>query len=802
MKMVNGNKTIRKGVFMSGCNVKRSVFILGSFFMLPLLSFADALLMKDGKAASHIMLSPKACIVEKHAADELAIFLGKIAKGERPAILSYGKKGKGVKIHFQLVKNKKIAREGFLTKIGKKEILISAVTPVGFIYGVYDLLRKYTGIRWLTPGEDGEYFKVQKTIAIPEGSYLSNPSFPYRNISWASASVLSDKWDSYDWMMRNHLRIYDAATIFNEWKQGKAKRSLKEELAKRDAILLEGGHCFSDLLGGRIFGSKKKEDGTIAFRKRLRQMYIDHPERFPLINGKRTFLDGHKYQPCTTNKDVKRIMAHTLYRYVTEVCSRTPYGSFRLVNNDGTSWCQCAECRKIDRGSNLMVNRYWSFINELGSMVWAKKPDALLNTIAYQNYEAPPKDILPDKRFASIGLSFNRICYRHRIDDPNCLTNRGYYAKYKGWQALAEKHGYTIYTYAQIDTMGNIFMPIEHIYSHDIKVYHKMGFKGLRPQLAPPDGRFGKLYDKRSPHPRLQWYGMWQSLYLFGALSWDVDADHLKLLEEANRLYYGEKAWKAGMKDFRSLLNKAFLETPGCSGHGHSSPLGRCMDRPGTLENLRKYLAAAEKAAGSDPDKRALFHVQREKTLFNATWERFRKEYLINYREIKSYRKQGKITIDGVLNEQDWKNADTISGFKRCYGDAPIRYQTFVRVTHEPENIYFGIECMEDDMKNLVEDVKKRDGAVWENNDVEIFLTHPDLGNKYYQIIVNSIGTVFDHFVSPGSPADKKFDSQIQVGIKKLKDRWVLECRIPTAPLGENALTVRHGRSISSGQEE
>ncbi|MBO4303819.1 MAG: hypothetical protein J6A21_04485, partial [Lentisphaeria bacterium] len=413
-----------------------------------------------------------------------------------------------------------------------------------------------------------------------------------------------------------------------------------------------------------------------------------------------------------------------------------------------------------------------------------------------------PTGVQPDKRFATMELSFNRICYRHRLDDPNCPTNKEYLRKHKDWQKLSQKLGIPLVTYGQINALGSSFMPIEDIYPDFMRLYYKLGVRGIRPQIPPVDGIYRKY---KAPMTQMCWYGMWQTLYLFAEQSWDIKTDTDKLCEEINTLYYGKKAWEAGMKEFRKLLCKAFHETPGCYGHGHSSPPGRCLDRPGVHEKLLAYLDAAEKAAATDPDKRALKHVKREREIFGLTWEKFRKAYLANHRELRSYHKTAPVKIDGSLDEPDWQKADTVSNFKLTSGKGLAQNQTFVRVFHEPENIYFGVECMEPEMDKVREETREDlDGEVWQDNTVEFFLNHPDLGNSYYQIIVSSAGKVFDHFVVPGGSTDRKFNSGIEVKTRKLKDRWILEARIPTAPLGEKCfdgqswkINVQRARKIN-----
>ena len=124
---------------------------------------AEFPLMKNGKAVSCIVLQKNATPVEQHAADELAKFLAKISNGERPAIGTEPVKGK-YPIYLELTKDKRVKEEGLKLSADKKALRIAGNTPVGVLYGVYEVLKRYGGILWLFPGKDGEYFKVEEDI--------------------------------------------------------------------------------------------------------------------------------------------------------------------------------------------------------------------------------------------------------------------------------------------------------------------------------------------------------------------------------------------------------------------------------------------------------------------------------------------------------------------------------------------------------------------------------------------------------------------------------------------------------------
>ena len=111
---------------------------------------------------------------------------------------------------------------------------------------------------------------------------------------------------------------------------------------------------------------------------------------------------------------------------------------------------------------------------------------------------------------------------------------------------------------------------------------------------------------------------------------WDVKGDYNKIYEEANSFYYG-KGWEGGMKDFRKMLTKLYDDAAGCWGYAHSVPVGRYLDKPYAKEQLLKLLDAAEKAAASDPDPRALKHCKETRNFFMETWVNAYDDYIKNY---------------------------------------------------------------------------------------------------------------------------------------------------------------------------
>ena len=746
------------------------LLLAGTVFSLQAKEYA---LVENGKVKTSIVLTDKDCPVQNHAANELALYLSKISGSKEKAAIGTSPVPGTYPIILKQNPEDKAKADGYTLSATDKGIIVSARNGFGLLSGAYAILKDNTTIAWVFPGADGEYFKLQPTITVKSGTKTFDPSFDYRDLSFHAMAVTSMIVDTWDWMARNNIHYVGFPFHFKE-KYAK----LKKEMLKR-GFSVSTNPCFSCLLAGHTWGDREKGPA-------IDRLFKEHPEYFPVINGKRTKLEGQKYQPCTTNPDVIRISAKNIVKFMNSIYDLgEKRGTVIVFNDDGTGWCQCENCRKVDterdKKNGYVSNRFWTFMNAMAAEVEKLDKKGELYGMAYQNFVAHP-EIAIHPRVQGAVLSYNRLCYRHNVDDPDCMLNRSFHSYYEGWA----KKGIKLRGREELATHGNYFQPAEETYVHLLKYYKKKNFEGTQIAIAPPDGWYPERYRKSGQE---QWRSMWQTMYLHALFLWNIDTDYAKAYEKMNSWYYG-KGWEGGMRAFRKLLNETAHSTPGCFGHGFSAPLGRLLDKPLVQEKLNKYLADAEKAAASDPDPRALAHVKFDIQRFRETWEKERKAYLQNYRELRAYEKTAPIKIDGVLDEKDWKNADIISQFKDRFDTSKLaECQTYMRVVYEPEYFYFAAEMVEPKVDKLHTTVTKRDGPVWQDNTLELFLSHPDMGAAFFHFIINAAGTVYDRKVLAGEKGDSTFNADIEVATKVLKDRWVIEGRIPTAQLGEKCFT-------------
>ena len=753
------------------------------------LSAEDFTLVKDGKSVSAIVVKKNVPPPVKYGAEELSLYLGKIAKAA-PQIGDKEVKGLynihvGTLADHSLVKKAGIdptslKEDGFAITARKDGLYIIGQNPRGAMYGCYEIVKKYGGIRFLVPGDDGEYFTEKNIIKVPEQKSIHNPYLRERKTVAAEVTA-------YKWLARNNMRSQAYTGRFVDVYTNKRTRlaDTLDSLAVTGAVY--GGHILTQLMGGGLWSEMQKN---------VNALYKVHPEYFPLINGKRVLMKGSLApNPCISNPALLDLMADSLCKF-----AGRKYGAEHPViigNNDTMIWCECAKCAALDdpaaKGTKrARSDRYWYMVNEIAKRVWAKCPDAQLGGWAYQDFWYPPTKVKPDPRL-QIFISYNNQCWRHTIYDPQCHVNKELRKIMAAWKKTG--HPYLVNReeiggYDGYGTPGVYYLPSEKILFENFKTYKSLGFHGSSMCINSPYPAHLKFLEKSAPYygKNLFWYAMWQICYLSSLSMWNPDYDFEKEYDTINRLYYG-KAWDNGFREFRKMLTKYFIETPSCMGWGGKpAPLGRCLDQAGSEEKLKSLLEKALAAAKQDKDPRVLKNVLRDKEIFELTWLAYRKIYAQNFKELNVYKQTAPIKIDGILDEPDWKNANALSNFKpggRTPKGTKIQ-QTYARIVYSLDTLYIAVECMEPTPEKIFagKNVRKDEKGFGElGNDIELFYSYPDMGEKYYHLAINPNGEIIDAVHGPYS-RDESFNTKAKFATKVLKDRWILEIAIPCNEIG------------------
>ena len=743
-------------------------------------------LVRDGKAQAVIVLDSSAGAVEKHAARELSVFVEKITGARLPVAekaspgkiaVRIGKTGAGNPPPEWKTLAGRIRVDGFGVAAGKDGVFLFANVGRGLLYGVYHVLRKYGGVYFLYPGEEGEVVPKRPDFSIPDGSEVRNPVFSYRKFHLNGGSGWTP--ETYDWLLRNGLVLYSGPVNFSPSNRHCAF------LEERGTVFQEGGHT----MGVMLIGSTKSNR---EYREKTASLLKEHPEYFGLVNGKR--LPAGNYagccQPCTSNPEVlKRMLAYCLER------SRI-YGGREhhrnFCNDDHTVWCQCEACRKLDspletNSMNRRSTRWWHFINHMAHEILdsGKFPNTTVTTLAYQNFRMPPLGIKPDPRVL-VGLAPHQRCYIHPLTDPACPINAD---KFRGMFEAWHKAGMRLFTFEYHPEMPGAtnYLFNEKTWVEDLRFYRRLGMAGYGMVTNAPNAPYNhyRKNPQRQYQCRNRWMSSWQRHWMTGYFSWNIDADYDTVSEKINSLYYGP-AWKV-MREYRKLLTDAVQDSRLHMGYGTpNSVLGKCYDRPGIPQNAMRLLAEAEKAAGSDPV--ILRRIALDREYFKANWEAAHREYLATrQKEYNVRRRTGAISIDGKLDEADWKDAEFCSDFKVFIKGNPTDVkadpETFVRMLYDDSSLYFAVEAMKARNGRVNAEAKSDGISALNGSHIEIFLTPPERKGYYYHLGFSVNGYLYQALTTSGSSRDETVRLNPEYKVRDLPDRWILEARVPVGPL-------------------
>ena len=140
------------------------------------------------------------------------------------------------------------------------------------------------------------------------------------------------------------------------------------------------------------------------------------------------------------------------------------------------------------------------------------------------------------------------------------------------------------------------------------------------------------------------------------------------------------------------------------------------------------------------------------------------------------------LKIDGVLNEAEWEKAGEYK-IKYNFNGTSTNIKTKFKLLYDEFAIYLGIICEEPQMEKLKGHAKERDGGVWNDDSVEIFLNLLRDRESYAHFIINSSGIIYDA-KNRGREVETAWNAQgIEVGVIKQNMYWALEIKIPIAAL-------------------
>ena len=487
--------------------------------MRILIALAAAGLSFAGLADSGVLTVavPRECILaEKTAARELAEYLGKMT-GRRVEVASEDRVNGTVAVHLGATEFAK-AQIPDIGRFGKEEwavlardgaLVLAGGRPRGTLYAVYHYLEDVAGVRWLTPATD--HVPAHAELPHPKGDMRGKPAMPYREIY----DVPGESGQRF--LARNRMNVSSA----------------------------EYG-------GGRVFGGSGGSHTlytNMGGPDEIRRLFKEHPDWFPLIDGKRTChlerANGQaQSQLCLTNPELRRYWTDKLRERIRAdraTCRKTGQDFplyYAIDQNDSyDGFCRCPACLEIfeREGSNSGI--LLDFANYVAAALEGEAQDARFAMMALHSTEKPPKSL---KARHNVVI---RLCdtTSNMVHPWTAAENAPHLANLREWTKHAD--AITMWDYSVTywaPSVVNLPTPAERTFAPDIRLLRDS--KGA-----------GFFFEHENPIAAdLRDLKVWLEIKLVE----NPDLDDRKLTEAFTDLYYGPEAG-AAIRRYRELLGEA-----------------------------------------------------------------------------------------------------------------------------------------------------------------------------------------------------------------------------------------------------
>jgi len=443
---------------------------------------ANVNLVNDGKTDYCIILSKDASPSEHWAAGELKRFIGEMSG----AILPYGEDSSNVpekaillgdsealrSLHLN-IDFKDLGDEGFTTKTSGNRLIIAGGRLRGTMYGVHAFLETL-GCRFLT--NTVNKVPTKPTISTGNLDTTEKPAFEYRDVFIREAL-------KPDYAARN--------------RSNSAHASLDAQ---------HGGcvsyypfvHTFSQLVP-------------------LEKYWATHPEYYSMIDGKRI---KNGTQLCMSNPEVLKIATQTVLQWMHDHPEAKIYS---VSQNDCYNNCQCPKCKAIEEEEGSPSGLMLRFVNAIAEQTEKVYPDKLVDTLAYQWTEKPPKITKP-RANVRVRLCPIFCCEAHPYETCDAPENKAFMDNLANWSKVTNN----LYIWHYNTSFANYLNPFPDFRQlmDTAKLYKKSGVKGIFWEGSYPDGGGGELGYLRA--------------YLLAKISWNPDIDGEAVMKEFCDDYYGK----------------------------------------------------------------------------------------------------------------------------------------------------------------------------------------------------------------------------------------------------------------------
>ena len=266
----------------------------------------------------------------------------------------------------------------------------------GVLYGVYNFLEKYAGIRFLTPTLE---LCPKGNVEIPQGLILShNPAMKARRLTWHCIA------SSPEWCVKHGINF---------------------------------GVNIPEELGGQRLNYGKLFVHTI---NNLAETTYPHP--------------AYGTNPCMTDPEVLERVIKNVRRALEE---NPAINIVSVSQNDFEGHCQCPNCRKLEEEEGSPAGPFLRLVNAVAENIEKDYPHVIVDTLAYKYTQKTPKITKP-RHNVCIRLCSISCCFTHPLDNKDCPRSQTFYNDIVGWGKICDKlhiWDYTTNFHYYISTFAN-----------------------------------------------------------------------------------------------------------------------------------------------------------------------------------------------------------------------------------------------------------------------------------------------------------------------------------------------------------
>ena len=616
------------------------------------------------------------------------------------------------------------------------------------LFGVYELLTRFAGVRMYFPGELGEIVPKADSIRIPLGEMTIAPDTPHRYYSYFGEGVWyeGEKRDvkstgELRWLHSYRLRMQ---TEYVPFCHGLAHRGYMARFHKThpEYFCLKAD-------GTRDINVGTRSSGKLCYTSGIwDEIYADV----------KSYLSG---EPATA-RGVVAPNGGCSWWYT---CQAGKYVD--IMPDDGMLKCCCEKCvaaYDTDDPGNYLDTLIWSNTAKVAERLIREGVPGMVTQMAYQPYRRVPDIPLPTNILVM-------VAERGPWSIPYPSHVKREYDEIKAW---AKKLGHRVAIWTYPCKYGQRNVP--NIPSGSPWMWAEY-YKGILPWV---DDVYAESETDRFVYHHIDYY-------VLSRLAWDNSVDTDAVIDEYFRLMYGEAAAGDMKKFFMSLESKwarEFLGSPVETVWGPSCrPVSteECWEKvysKDVIDGLAAMLDSAESKTVEGSIERRRVRLMRREILDPLAGE------LADYNSRAEKLDKLKWRISG----SDPLVLSKIVG-KRDRGDAGDTKTEITAEVAKDGSLVIHMVCHEPEMDKIVNVERRFDDAdVYLDNEIEVFIDPTGSRRQMQQYMVSSLGVMAD-LLCTREPSGHwkrniKWNSGAKAEVRRLADRWTCDLTIPPSAFG------------------